>query len=68
MSVSLRPWLSSPGPSCHRHTVYAPWPFEAFGPFEDPSAVEILPRPWADSVLPSAPAQLMCEKQQLSGP
>lgn len=64
VSVSLRPWLSSPGPSCHRHTVYAPWGQA----FEDPSAVEILPRPWADSVLPSAPAQLMCEKQQLSGP
>lgn len=59
-----RPWVgvrrlaSLSGPSCPGHTVYAPWGQA----FEDPSPAEILPRPWADSVLPSAPAQLMCEK------
>ena len=35
---------------------------------EDPSLAEIRPQPWAGSALPSAPAQLTCEKQQLSGP
>ncbi|CAN0332163.1 unnamed protein product [Rangifer tarandus platyrhynchus] len=35
---------------------------------EDPSLAEIRPQPWAGSPLPSAPAQLTCEKQQFSGP
>lgn len=54
----------STGPACPSHTVYALWGQA----FEDPTPVEILPRPWADSALPSAPAQLTCEKQQLLVP
>lgn len=70
VSVSLRPWLGDrrlaflSRSSCTRHIVYAP----RGQAFEDLSPAEILPRPWADSALPSAPAQLMCEKQQLLGP
>lgn len=50
--------------SCTSHIVYAP----QRQAFEDLSPAEILPWPWADSALPSAPEQLMCEKQQLLGP
>lgn len=75
--MSLEPWVGGGRRGAGAETAACPpttppraSPDTCFRPrawaCEDPSLAEICPQPWAGSPLPSAPAQLTCEKQQLS--